>query len=129
MKRAAPLLLIAVMLIGGWFTGRRFAQPDRVSAPQDETSGETQSSSAEKTPASSFGNSRNFAEEWDTALAAEEWNSRKGPGVLYGLMVEWMKSDPNAALAGVRRLAKIEASKKIAGAALTLNDYLFEQWV
>jgi hypothetical protein len=130
MKRIAPFLLIAVMLIGGWFTGQRLAQPDRPPASQGETRGDmphksTRASSEKPTPASS----RDFAGEWDAALAAEEWNSRKGPGVLYALMVEWMKSNPNEALAGVRRLAQIEASRRISGAALTLSDYLFEQWV
>ena len=118
------------MLIGGWFTGRRLAQPDDPAVSRGETNANSAPAhSSLKTPASPAGSSRKFAEEWDAALAAEEWNSRKGPGVLYELMVEWMKSDPNAALAGVRRLAQIEASKRISGAAITLGDYLFEQWV
>jgi hypothetical protein len=130
MKRIAPFLLIAVMLAGGWFTGRRLAQPDGSASPQSEARGKatdkfTGVSSEKRTSASS----RNFAGEWDAALATGEWNSRKGPGVLYVLMVEWLKNDPRAALAGVQRLAQIEASKRIAGAALTLSDYLFDQWV
>ena len=38
-------------------------------------------------------------------------------------------SDPYAALAGIRQLKEIEASRHIAGAAITLLDYLFELWV
>src|SRR6188768_4045121 len=114
MKRIAPLLIIVVMLTGGWFTGQRLARPDRALAPLREVRGmpgnSTRASSEKRTPASS----RNFAAEWDAALAAEEWNGRKGPGVLYELMVEWMKNNPNEALAGVHRLAQIEASKRIA---------------
>lgn len=126
MKRIVPLLLLAVMLIGGWFTGQRLAQPNRPHAKQVETPNKFTGNSSDKRTASS---SRNFAGEWDAALEAGEWNSRKGPGVLYALMVDWLKSDPRAALAGVQRLAQIEASKRIAGAAITLGDYLFEQWV
>ena len=133
MKRFFPILLIALMLVGGWFTGQRLAQPDVAQNPNKDTSGPPEKSSRSSTgnPGTDSGakRHRNFAGEWNDALATEEWNSRKGPGVLFPLMLEWLKEDPNAALAGVRRLAQIEASKRIAGAAIEVGRNLFEHWV
>ena len=129
MKRFFPILLIALMLLGGWFTGQRLAQPD---VPKDlENAPEKSARDLSEKPGTNSASKRprNFSGEWNDALATEEWNSRKGPGVLFPLMLEWLKDDPNAALAGVRRLAQIEASKGIAGAAIYLSDKLFEQWV
>jgi len=81
MKRFFPILLMALMLFGGWFTGQRLAQPDVAQNPNKDTSGppEKSSRSSSGNPEIDSGGNRlrNFSGEWNDALASEEWNSRK----------------------------------------------------
>ena len=130
MKRSTAVILIAAMLIAGWFTGRQLANPrTNRAAPGASSGADTFSppSSAGKSQAASKTPARDFTAVWTEAL--KKWKDRYGPGTLHRLCKESAGSDPYAALAGIRQLKEIEASRHIAGAAITLLDYLFELWV
>ena len=123
MKRSAALLILGVMLAGGWLTGKWLAGSG-TAPPQargDSPHKVAASSRASATPSQS----RDFNSEWNTVTAIPDRKKRLGQ--LTSLCIDWAKVDPEAAL---KSLLETSAADKDPDRT-PINSafsYFFESW-